>query len=219
MHPIPESKPHEERAASVTELPTFFPDQASDNICPLTLLRSASVCETEDRQRKRRSSLLRRACILRFSPVISTEQCNRDDTAPFRGPYAHLRKDLDYTYHARYRKERQWLQDSIIEDIMEAHLPDDMTVCVTPKEPWLVFTVGPRGAGKKRVLKELASDNRLPLLSYVRVDPDEIRRRLPEFDTYSNKSPCLVDELTQKERGFIAELLLLVAALWTKRYH
>ena len=211
MHPIPESKPQEERAASVVELPTFFPDLDFD-ICPTSLLRSVSVCETEEgRQCKKRSSLLRRASILRFSPVISTEQCNRDDNAPFRGPYAHIRKDLDYTYHARYRKERQWLQDSIIEDILEAHLPDDDTVCVTPKEPWLIFTVGPRGAGKKRVLKELAVNHRLPLLSYVRVDPDEIRRRLPEFNTYSNKSPCLVDELTRKESGFIAELLLLAA--------
>lgn len=208
MRLIPQRKLQEERAASVTELPTYFRDHPVD-FRALALVRSASVIQEEGGQEQKKRSFLRRASVLRFSPVISTEQCNRDDSAPFRGPYAHLRKELDYTYHAKYRKERQWLQDSIIEDILEAHLPDDFSACVTPKEPWLIFTVGPRGAGKKHVLKQLALDNRLPLLSYVRVDPDEIRRRLPEFDTYSSKSPCLVDELTRKESGFIAELLVL----------
>jgi len=214
MHPILEGRPQQERASSVTELPTFLQDLTildGDDVPQAGLLRSISARLTEGEQEKKRSKWIRRACFLRFSPVISTEQCNRDDTAPFRGPYAHLRKDLDYTYHARYRKERQWLQDSIIEVIMEAHCPDDFDACVIPKEPWLIFTVGSRGAGKKHVLTQLASDDRMPLLSYVRVDPDEIRRRLPEFDTYSNKSPCLVDELTRKESGFIAELLLLAA--------
>lgn len=212
MHEIPEGRRQEGRAASVTELPTHhLRDIRMEDGQGAGLVRFASVGILEGAQRQQRNNFLRRALVLRFSPVISTEQCNRDDEAPFRGPYAHLRKGLDYSYHANYRKERQWLQDSIIDDILEAHRPDDHRACVTPKQPWLIFTVGPRGAGKKHVLKELVLENRLPLLTYVRVDPDEIRRRLPEFETYSNKNPCLVDELTRKESGFIAELLLLAA--------
>lgn len=207
MGPDPEAKV---RHTSETELPTCFPD----NLHPprAGLIRFSSGALHRGEHRRQRSSMLRRASDLRkFSPVISTEHCNRDDTAPFRGPYAHLRKELDHKYHARYRKERQWLQDSIIEDILEANLPDDFSTCVTPREPWLLFTVGPRGAGKKHVINQLVREDRLPLLGFVRVDPDEIRRRLPEFDSYSNNSPCLVDELTRKESGFIAELLLLAA--------
>ena len=208
MRAIPEGQ--HARGSSAQELPTCFHDDDSDR--RPALVRVTSLGQQEGEQRRRRSSLLRRASALRkFSPVISTEQCNRDDDAPIRGPYAHLRRELDYKYHCNYRKERQWLQDSIIEDILEAAMPDDFSTCVTPTEPWLLMTIGPRGAGKKHVLNELVREGKLPLLSFVRVDPDEIRRRLPEFDSYSSKSPCLVDELTRKESGFIAELLLLAA--------
>jgi hypothetical protein len=43
----------------------------------------------------------------------------------------------------------------------------------------------------------------------VLVDPDEIRRRLPEFHLYVDYSPELAGELTRKEAGFIAEILTL----------
>lgn len=176
-----------------------------------------------DQRKNRRGSMFRRASNLKkFSPAVSTdlfwgtpildEDVSKEaEKVEFRGPYAHLRKELDYTYHVHYRKERQWLQDSIVEDILEANMPSDLTMCITPTEPWLLFTVGSRGAGKRHVIRELSNDGRLPLLSFVRVDSDEIRRRLPEFNSYSRENPCLVDELTRKESGFISELVLLAA--------
>lgn len=160
----------------------------------------------------RRFSFIRKVSVWKkFSRSISTEQYNNDEKADFRGPFAHLRKTLDYSYHCRYRKERQWLQDSIIEDILEADLPADLSMCSTPTEPWLIFAVGVRGVGKKYIVRELVKVGRLPLLSFVHIDPNDIRRRLPEFDTYSNQNPFLVDDLTKKESGFIAEVLLLAA--------
>jgi hypothetical protein len=51
----------------------------------------------------------------------------------------------------------------------------------------------------------------LPILGFVQVDPDTIRRRLPEFETYAQKSPTLVNDLTRKESAFLAELLLMAA--------
>jgi hypothetical protein len=160
---------------------------------------------------RRRPSIVRRAsCLKKFSAIVSTEQYNTVATPTFHGPYAHLRKELDYSYHSHYRKERQWLQDSIIEDMLD-NVPGDSDLCIAPTEPWVVFTVGPRGAGKKHVLQELVKEGRLPLLSFVHVDPDEIRRRLPEFECYAKKSPLRVDELTRKESGFIAEILTLAA--------
>jgi hypothetical protein len=41
-----------------------------------------------------------------------------NNTHLFVGPFAHIRKSLDYNYHSNYCKERQWFQDSIIEDIL-----------------------------------------------------------------------------------------------------
>jgi hypothetical protein len=39
----------------------------------------------------------------------------------FHGAYADIRRTMiDYSYHVRYRKERQWLHDSIIVDILES---------------------------------------------------------------------------------------------------
>lgn len=177
-----------------------------------TQMRRADTVPGISSQPRRRRSLLRRSSTLsvkKFSPLVSTEEYNSTFLEEFHGPYAHLRKQLDYDYHSHYRKERQWLQDSIIEEMLDnVH---DSSLCVTPTEPWLVFTVGPRGAGKKHVVRELVNERTLPLLSFVSVDPDEIGRRLPEFNSYSKKSPSSVDELTRKESGIIAEILTLAA--------
>lgn len=147
--------------------------------------------------------------VKRFSSLISTEDHNAISTPQYLGPYRHIRKELDYSYHRHYRKERQWLQDSIVEDMMDN--VEDANTCVNPTEPWLIFTVGPQGAGKKQAIRDLIFEGHLNLLTYVDVDPDAIRRRLPEFDTYVKLSPSRVDELTRKEAGFISEILILAA--------
>lgn len=88
---------------------------------------------------------------------------------------------------------------------------DDSVDCVTPTEPWLIFTVGPRGAGKKQVFRDLTFEGHLNLLTFIDVDTDAIRRRLPEFDSYVKSRPESVDELTRKEAGLISEILTLAA--------
>lgn len=47
--------------------------------------------------------------------------------------------------------------------------------------------------------------------AFVIVDPDEIRRLLPEFHMYVNENPELAGDLTRKEAGLIAEILTLAA--------
>ncbi len=39
------------------------------------------------------------------------------------------------------------------------------------------------------------------------MDPDEIRRKLPEFEVYVEKTPERAGELTRKEAGMIAEII------------
>lgn len=170
---------------------------------------STTALKTSGDFASRRSSVIRKSVALkRFSTLVSTEQHNGvDNTEDFFGPYAHLRQRLDYSYHTNYRKERQWLQDAIIEDMLEVE--DDEAGCIIPSEAWLIYTVGPQGAGKRHVIHNLTQEGRLQLLSFVHVDPDAIRRRLPEFSTYVKKCPDMVDAFTRKECGYIAELLTL----------
>jgi hypothetical protein len=165
-----------------------------------------------------RPSLMRKSSNLkRFSIIESTEAHNGVDTKEFYGPYAHLRRELDYTYHTNYRKERQWLQDSIIEDMLDN--VTDNALCIHPTEPWFIYTVGAQGAGKNHTVRELVKQGRLPLVSFVHVDPDEIRRRLPEFSVYILKSPYMVEGLTKKETGFISEILTLAAVSFPNEEH
>lgn len=152
-------------------------------------------------------------CKRQFSVFRSTEENNKsDDEQAFYGPYAHIRRTLDYTYHSNYTKERQFLQDSIIDEFLEDVSIKDVNgnVCTTPTEPWLVFTAGAMGAGKGHTIHELVKKGRFPLLAFVTVDPDEIRRRFPEFALYAEKCPLLAGELTHKEAGYVSEILTLV---------
>lgn len=152
----------------------------------------------------------RRANTRRFSVLTSTADHFRDENDPkFYGPYAHIRKELDYTYHSHYKKERQWLQDSIIEEFVDKiHNTES---CTTPSEPWLIYTVGAPGAGKIYTLMQMVKERKLPLLSFVLIDPDAIRRRLPEFHSYVQKCPDRVDDFTGREAGYIVEILALAA--------
>ena len=146
-----------------------------------------------------------------FSVLMSTEDNHKADKCEFFGPYSHIRETLDYEYHAPYTRERQSLQDAIVTDMLSAAVIKDQNgdVCSTPTEPWIVFTAGAMGAGKSYTMNKLVEKGHFPLLAFVTVDPDEIRRHLPEFHLYVKESPELAGELTRKEAGCIAEILTL----------
>ena len=90
-------------------------------------------------------------------------------------------------------------------------LDQDGNVGTVPTQPWIVFTAGSMGAGKSHTMNLLVQKERFPLHAFVVVDPDEIRRLLPEFHMYVNANPERAGELTNKEAGFIAEILTLAA--------
>jgi predicted kinase len=106
-----------------------------------------------------------------------------------------------------YRLERQWLHDSIIEDYL-CH-EEQAKNCV-PVEPWLIYTCGVKGSGKRFLIDKLMQDGRLPLLSTIIVDADEIRRALPEFASYA-VSPEVLAKQMNKEAGYICEILAQAA--------
>jgi hypothetical protein len=172
------------------------------------LQRRVSVQESEDAQKS-----TRRVHRRRFSVLISSEENNKSDDMVFFGKYSHIRKTLDYSYHNNYTFERQKLQDAIISDMLDAAiiLDVDGKIGTVPTEPWIVFTAGAMGAGKGHTMNLLVENGRFPLKAFVIVDPDEIRRLLPEYHMYIDENPELAGELTRKEAGFIAEILTLAA--------
>lgn len=148
-----------------------------------------------------------------YSLHRSTEENYRAFSADFHGKYANIRSRLDYSYHSHYIGSRQLLQDIVIQSMLNRTVVFDRNgnVCSTPVEPWIVFTAGAMGAGKTHTIKHLATKGLFPLESFVAVDPDEIRRHLPEFELYVQHSPQNAGELTRKEAGYVSELLTLAA--------
>jgi hypothetical protein len=132
-------------------------------------------------------------------------------TGEFVGKYASIRQGLDYTYHRAYSASRQRLQDGIIDAMMTTTDIKDHAAgrhCDRPQIPWTVFTAGAMGAGKSHVMKILGQRGYFPLDAFVVVDPDQIRRQLPEFEYYTKYYPDSAGELTRKEAGLIAEIAI-----------
>ena len=141
----------------------------------------------------------------------STEENYADDNAAFGGKYGHLRSKLDYSYHSKYCLERQMFQDTLIDSFYHTIIYDGENTCEAPLENWLVFTAGPMGAGKTHTLQWLKSKGYFPLEAFVRVDPDVLREKLPEMITYNERNPMTAGILTQKEVGYISEVMTLRA--------
>lgn len=151
--------------------------------------------------------------ILRFSIEKSTEKNHKSTNMHFYGPYAHIRKTLDYSYHSNYTRERQLLQDAIISHFMRKPkiVDDEGQVGTTPTLPFIVFTAGAMGVGKSHVIQYLHKHRYFPLSSFVIADPDEIRNHFPEYNVYKSESPLKAGELTKKEAGYIVEILSCAA--------
>jgi Zeta toxin len=156
---------------------------------------------------RRRSS----TAVFGLNFLQSSEDNHKSDDMKFYGAFADIRATLDYTYHKNYTFERQRFQDAIIQEYLNDAIIKDENgeICTTPTQPWIVFTAGAMGAGKGYTLKKLVEEGRFPLMAFVRVDPDAIRRYLPEFELYVQHSPERAGELTNKEAGYIAEILTL----------
>jgi len=129
----------------------------------------------------------------------------------FHGEFADIRATLDYTYHKHYSRERQALQDEVARAFLHTVVRDSQNGrwCERPSSPWVVFTAGAMGAGKSRAMRWVSERGLFPLASFVLVDPDAIRYQLPEMAGYLARDQALAGKLTQKEAGYIQEVLML----------
>lgn len=131
------------------------------------------------------------------------------DEASLVGEFTEVRKVIDYAYHRVYQKERQLLQDRIVRNFLYAPaLGSHFDVAANPpSRNWIVFTAGGMGSGKSYTLNWLANRTYFPLNAFVCVDPDEIRASFPESTRYKERDGATYGNLTQKEAGYIAEIL------------
>ena len=142
-----------------------------------------------------------------------TEEVHASPNGKLVGKYVSIRQDLDYSYHSIYSEQRQRFQDEIVDAMLSQALIEDSNgeICSRPQSPWIVFTAGAMGAGKSHTIRTLGRKKYFPLESFVLVDPDEIRRKLPEFDVYVKHCPEDAGELTRKEAGMIEEIAVEAA--------
>jgi hypothetical protein len=140
----------------------------------------------------------------------STEDNYRSNSDASCGRFKTIRERIDYSYHAKYTCARQLVQDIIIHSMLNETVIDDQETgrsCNASTAPWIIFTAGVMGAGKTHTIRRLDEQGVFPLKSFISVDPDEMRRLLPEFSVYVNNSPETAGELTRKEAGMMSEIL------------
>ncbi len=152
---------------------------------------------------------------LRYDWKLSTEENYKVDCSYLYGPFKTIRERLDHGFHACYSRERQELQDSIVQFFLQTHDQDKTKYkncdSTSSGRPWAVFTAGVMGAGKSFIIRRLHQKGLFPLHAFVFVDPDEIRRLLPEFVVYVDKNAQQAGTLTRKEAGMLSEMISLAA--------
>jgi hypothetical protein len=144
-----------------------------------------------------------------FNAHISTQEnyACEGRTGVYVGEFADVRKTIDSRWHGCYTEMRQIFQDSIIRSLVPLDAIQDSQYTKV-----LVFSSGPMGAGKSYTMRWMIRTGAIPekLLS-VSIDPDLIRRQLPEWPIYVKNNPITAGSLTHLESTLIAEIAREVA--------
>eukprot|EP01060_Flectonema_neradi_P006416 TRINITY_DN14335_c0_g1_i2.p1 TRINITY_DN14335_c0_g1~~TRINITY_DN14335_c0_g1_i2.p1 ORF type:complete len:287 (+),score=25.16 TRINITY_DN14335_c0_g1_i2:47-907(+) len=135
----------------------------------------------------------------------STAELYRVRHRNFYGKYAGFRRVLDYTYHNNYSRDRQALQDRVIDALIGRHVQLLEDNRPSP-HPWLVFSAGAMGAGKTRTLEWMSDAQHFPLDKFIFLDHDVVKFALPEMYLFQKVNPVEAASLLQKEAGYIIEI-------------
>lgn len=92
----------------------------------------------------------------------------------------------------------------------------DFRFSVSSDKPRLIFTGGAMGAGKSFALKRISPQINVKLNEFVRVDPDQIKEELPEFELLKKENPDVAGSQVHLESGFIQELIVESALMMKK---
>ena len=120
--------------------------------------------------------------------------------ACFFGDYVAERRTRNYHYHSNFSRSRQLFQDSLVRAALLAGVESDA--------PRLIFTAGPMGAGKGYALKLVAPQVGVNLDEFLKIDPDQIKELLPEYQMLKKKDPTIAGSQVHQESGFVQELVL-----------
>jgi hypothetical protein len=105
-----------------------------------------------------------------------------------------------YLQRLANEKKTQSLREEIVAELEASGQSD-------PK-PLLIFTAGPMGAGKSFLLDELAAGGYYQKEKFARVDPDQIKPKIPEYQIFLLMSPEEAATVVHQESGQIADELL-----------
>lgn len=131
------------------------------------------------------------------------------DEAEAGSRFARERRLVDYEYHPLYTAERRAWQDAVVKQV--AVRTEARTT------PWLVYTMGPMGAGKGYALHWLSEHGYFPLEDIVHVDPDRFKEMMPEWNGYVERDKQTAGTKCHRESGLLAEITQEVAM--TQRQH
>ena len=122
-----------------------------------------------------------------YDPSFSTEDTystHRTSKEDFASTFRRAREQLDYSYHCNYSLDRQELVQDPIIAVLTAR-------GASSSQPWVAFTAGVMGSGKSHTLATLDSLGLFNLRCFVRIDPDEVRLMLPEFQVHTSTFPVI----------------------------
>jgi len=114
------------------------------------------------------------------------------------GAFATIRESLDFEYHGCYTETRQRLQDRLITNVIGGGS--------VKEHPWIVFTAGAMGAGKGHTINWMFEQGLFPLPDFISVDPDKLRKELPEWASYVQSDPETAGDMTHGEAGYLVEI-------------
>ena len=136
-----------------------------------------------------------------MSKITSTYQLHYNpNKKEYAGQFTKYREQMDYDFFTNYTIERQEVQDEIMAKF--ANKSPNLI-----RSPQLIFTCGCFGAGKSHSIKYLNSMGLINVKDYIYIDPDNIKRQLPEWGEYIIKDPNNVGSLLHTESMYISLLL------------
>lgn len=114
--------------------------------------------------------------------------------------YDYIKDHIDKNYYSEvYSNERQKIHSKIISKHFENRHKSEYKQ--------IIFTGGCYGSGKTTLINNLHKQSKINLLDYIYIDQDLIRMYLPEYTTYLNEDSMTAGLKTNKESGYIAELV------------
>jgi predicted ABC-type ATPase len=136
--------------------------------------------------------------------AIATEQQYKatqwkaDESDRYVGDFVEERKLENLRYPTAYVPARQKVQDEIIQDVVRSGK--------ISAKPRIIFTAGAYGAGKSTVLDALERTGYYDGKTFLRIDPDAIKEKIPEYAHLKAVNPSMAPTLVHRESTYIADL-------------